>query len=333
MSNFLQNPFGMLMGERTFLSEKYRLGFNGQEKDEEVSGAGNNLDFGARIYDGRLGRWMSVDPLVQKYPGFTPYNFAINNPICWIDKDGRDIIPTNWFLESGYNVVLNNMIDNNLTFYTKYLKDYHTIPDKKLYFQYNNKPFTPETTHGPNAAAEGKALSPKAGSGGAIRFSIANENYYPPFSMNDMWEKSESKEIMKAALMIHEMVFHVSEGTQTGSDHQVSSQQMRDAVNMLMEYSDKVLPQDKKISTEDAAILTLNGFLKSKNFNTYLNQINNEFGLNISKNDVETKLLDVGYNPAISVNSETRNAEQFPEYWGNKAKSKETESDPIKVDD
>jgi RHS repeat-associated protein len=46
----------------------YRFTFNGMEKDDEVKGVGNSLDFGARIYDSRLGRWLSVDPLSYKFP-------------------------------------------------------------------------------------------------------------------------------------------------------------------------------------------------------------------------------------------------------------------------
>ncbi|MBL7837620.1 MAG: hypothetical protein JNM67_08895, partial [Bacteroidetes bacterium] len=66
----------------------YRYGFNGKEKDFETSS--DNYDFGARIYDGRLGRWLSLDPLMKKYPGISPYNFAINNPISFFDCDGKD---------------------------------------------------------------------------------------------------------------------------------------------------------------------------------------------------------------------------------------------------
>jgi RHS repeat-associated protein len=70
-------------------------GFNGMEKDDEWSGCGKSYDFGARIYDSRLGRWMSVDPLFSKYPGFTPYSYVNNMPIWAIDPDGRRIIFVN----------------------------------------------------------------------------------------------------------------------------------------------------------------------------------------------------------------------------------------------
>jgi RHS repeat-associated protein len=70
----------------------YRLAFNGMESDDEVSGSGNSQDFGARIYDSRLGRWMSTDPLFGKYPYLSPYIFAAGSPIIFIDADGREII-------------------------------------------------------------------------------------------------------------------------------------------------------------------------------------------------------------------------------------------------
>jgi RHS repeat-associated protein len=69
----------------------YRFGFNGQEQDNEVKGNGNSLDFGARIYDSRLGRWMSLDPLQKKYPALSPYNFVANSPLLYVDPDGRII--------------------------------------------------------------------------------------------------------------------------------------------------------------------------------------------------------------------------------------------------
>lgn len=56
-----------------------------------MKGEGNSVDFGARIYDSRLNRFLSVDPLRSKFPNWSPYNFAINNPIYFIDIDGRDV--------------------------------------------------------------------------------------------------------------------------------------------------------------------------------------------------------------------------------------------------
>ncbi|MCB9256351.1 MAG: hypothetical protein H6579_04405 [Chitinophagales bacterium] len=80
----------MVMPGRSFTSESYRYGFNGMEKDGEAwSGSdGNQLDFGARIYDCRLGRWFAVDQLPKGMQ--SNYVFARDNPIIFIDPDGND---------------------------------------------------------------------------------------------------------------------------------------------------------------------------------------------------------------------------------------------------
>ncbi len=75
----------------------YRYGFNGQEKDNEIKGTGNSLDFGARIYDSRLGRFLSLDPLQAKYQSLSAYNFCANNPIKFIDIDGQLVIFVNGY--------------------------------------------------------------------------------------------------------------------------------------------------------------------------------------------------------------------------------------------
>lgn len=68
----------------------YRFGFNGKEKIDEVYGDGNFYDYGFRVNDPRIGRFLSVDPLTQKFPMLTPYQFASNNPIQMIDLDGLE---------------------------------------------------------------------------------------------------------------------------------------------------------------------------------------------------------------------------------------------------
>ena len=81
----------MLQPNRSFSNgTSYRYGFNGKEKDNEVKGEGNQQDYGFRIYDPRLGRFLSVDPLTKSYPMLTPYQFGSNRPIDGIDLDGLE---------------------------------------------------------------------------------------------------------------------------------------------------------------------------------------------------------------------------------------------------
>lgn len=105
----------MEMPGRTFTSEKYRYGFNGMEKDDEIAGSGNNYDFGARIYDSRIGRWTSTDPLLKNY--ISPYNFSKNNPVIYLDPDGRDEVHFWERLGGGYTVQIVETDDDDIKLY------------------------------------------------------------------------------------------------------------------------------------------------------------------------------------------------------------------------
>jgi len=77
-------------GGSSSLNGAYRYGFNGKENDNEVKGTGNQQDYGMRIYDPRLGRFLSTDPITKEYPELTPYQFASNTPIAATDMDGLE---------------------------------------------------------------------------------------------------------------------------------------------------------------------------------------------------------------------------------------------------
>lgn len=67
-----------------------RYKYIGKERDEETG----LYYFGARYYAGWIGRWISVDPLKEKYLNLTPYNYCANGPLKNIDLDGKDIYIT-----------------------------------------------------------------------------------------------------------------------------------------------------------------------------------------------------------------------------------------------
>src|SRR5690606_5622373 len=71
----------------------YLFGFNSMPKDNEIYGPeGSGYDFGARIYDSRLGRWMAIDPLYKDYPNLSSFIFSANSPIVFKDIDGRKCV-------------------------------------------------------------------------------------------------------------------------------------------------------------------------------------------------------------------------------------------------
>lgn len=96
----------------------YRYGFNGQEKDNEIKGAGNSYDYGFRVYDARLGRFLSVDPLFREFPWYSPYQFAGNKPIVAIDLDGLEE-----FFRTDYRDINGNLYKTELKMVSTYGAD------------------------------------------------------------------------------------------------------------------------------------------------------------------------------------------------------------------
>jgi RHS repeat-associated protein len=99
--------------------EGARFGFNGKENDDEIKGEGNQQDYGMRIYDSRLGKFLSVDPLTSGYPWFSPYHFAGNTPIQAVDLDGLEPknLMTDGIILFPKEAILKNLSKKDYTFW------------------------------------------------------------------------------------------------------------------------------------------------------------------------------------------------------------------------
>ncbi|MFN8393777.1 MAG: RHS repeat-associated core domain-containing protein [Bacteroidia bacterium] len=82
-------PFGMEMPGAVYQGD-YRYGFQGQERDDEIRGAGMSYNYEYRMHDPRVGRFLSVDPLAAKYPWNSSYAFSENRVIDAIELEGKE---------------------------------------------------------------------------------------------------------------------------------------------------------------------------------------------------------------------------------------------------
>jgi len=95
-------PFGMAMSGRGFNLDKYRFGFNGQEKDREIYNNESTTTALFWEYDGRIGRRWNLDPVPQV--NMSDYSCLGNNPISMIDPNG-DV--KDWFENEKTGEVMN----------------------------------------------------------------------------------------------------------------------------------------------------------------------------------------------------------------------------------
>ncbi|MGD1918138.1 MAG: RHS repeat domain-containing protein [Pleurocapsa sp.] len=120
-------PFGLDMPGRMMSSEDYRRGGNGKEADRNKEwGGGVHYDYGFRIYDPGIGKFLSVDPLAASYPYYTPYQFAGNSVIENIDLDGLEKFNYRLLLDKTGECIIDVEFDEKISWWSSGLLNRNT---------------------------------------------------------------------------------------------------------------------------------------------------------------------------------------------------------------
>ena len=182
----------------------YRYGFNGMEKDDEVKGSGNSLDFGARVYDPRLARFLSVDPLCRNFPYVSSYAYAGNNPVQNIDVNGEFKFPAanNYpnlakYLENNIKEILSS--PQIMRALLKYSDGYLTPDRVEEHLEYNEGPEVRLTRfeHFPGKPPRG--WTPGHGINGMFEYFYINENIAK--ELEQILDSDASDEDKQAAML------------------------------------------------------------------------------------------------------------------------------------
>ena len=143
---------------------RYKYGFNGKENDKETVGTGEGTqDYGMRIYNPALGKFLSIDPDASKFPFQSSYVFAANNPVLCKDEDGRYAVSVHYLItymalrKLGYSEVRADLMAHFSSVYADHPTENVLFWDN--YMSYSNNSYRDGIDYSPTRYSQAEASS------------------------------------------------------------------------------------------------------------------------------------------------------------------------------
>jgi RHS repeat-associated protein len=183
----------MLVPNRHGSSNSYRYGFQGQEKDDELKGEGNSLNYTFRMHDPRVGRFFAVDPLTGRFPYNSPYAFSENRVIDGIELEGLEVVhfgvPGHIVGSINLNTMSEQQIQKKLIEYNKYHKGRIDINEIKK--RPDSEIWTVEALKNAYGYSTGTKVSAYASE---PSFKEGNGIPFSTYTKRNIWEKFVAKD-------------------------------------------------------------------------------------------------------------------------------------------
>jgi len=117
-------PFGMQF-DNSYAGTEFDYKYNGKEYQDEIDL--NLYDYGSRFYDPVLARWSVIDNKAEKYSFTSPYTYALNNPVIFIDPDGKEVKIYNMRPEQNTAMLMYMKTASGREYLTQFLKKNESV--------------------------------------------------------------------------------------------------------------------------------------------------------------------------------------------------------------